>query len=299
MRELDLLATFLQVYRSGSITAAAARLGLSQPAVSERLARLEDQAGESLFVRSTRGVSPTARGDQLAAQIGEPLDRLRATLTAPPAEITGTVRIGGASDVTASRIIPALAPLSSRGVRLTFALGLARDLLDQLVGGELDLVVSSIRPAHPAIRARGLIDEEFVLIGAPSLARTIDTALLAADPAPALVHLPIVAYDEQLSIVRRYWRSQFGHRPTNPVHVIVPDLRGILAAVVAGAGISALPRYLADPAISAGSVQTLHRPDESPINTLHLAVPAHPPPTAATSAVIARLLDTARTWDTF
>ena len=41
--------------------------------------------------------------------------------------------------------------------------------------------------------------------------------------------------------------------PANAVSIVVPELRGILAAVVAGAGISALPRYLADPALVEGS----------------------------------------------
>ena len=97
--------------------------------------------------------------------------------------------------------------------------------------------------------------------------------------------------------MRRYWRSQFGTRPANAVSIIVPDLRGILAAVVAGAGISALPRYLADPALAAGQLEILHRPEESTINTLHLAVPAGVPPTPATNAVVARLLEKAREWD--
>ncbi|GAA2015613.1 LysR family transcriptional regulator [Microbacterium ulmi] len=300
MRDLELLATFLEVRRAGSVTAAASRLGLSQPSVSERLARLEEQFGETLLVRSSRGVTPTPAGDRLAARIGDPVDRLRAAWTAEPAtDASGTVRIGGASDVVASRVIPALAPLAAQGIRLEFALGRAQPLLESLKERRLDVVIASIRPADAAIRYRGLVDEEFVLVGAPSLARAIDARRLGSDPAGALVHLPLVVYDEELSIVRRYWRSQFGHRPANPVAIVVPDLRGILAAVVAGAGISAIPRYLADPAVASGSVEILHRPEESPINTLHIAIPVHEPPSAATAAVITRLLETARAWDSF
>lgn len=297
MRDLELLGTFLEIYRAGSITAAATSLGLSQPSVSERLARLEEQLGEALFVRSTRGVSPTAGGDRLAARVADPVDRLRQAWTDPTTETTGTVRIGGASDVVAARLIPALAPLSTLGISLEFTLGLAQPLLDSLANGALDVVISSIRPGNPAIRYRGLVDEEFVLVGAPSIGRTIDKARLRSDPAATLGRLPLIAYDTQLSIARRYWRSQFGHRPTNPVSIIVPDLRGILAATIAGAGISVLPRYLADPALANGSIESLHRPEESPINTLHLAVPAQVPPTPSTAAVIARLFEKAREWD--
>jgi len=298
MHDLDLLRTFLAVHRSGSITAAAAELGLSQPTVSDRMARLEARAGEPLLVRASRGVSPTPAGDRLAARIAEPIDRLR-DVWRPAAEPAGTVRIGGASDVVASRVVPALAPLAANGVRLEFSLGLAPALLDALAEGELDLVVSAIRPVGPAFRSRGLIDEEFVLVASPSTARALDQDRLRANPAEALASLPLVAYDAQLSIVRRYWRSQFGFRPTNPVSVVVPDLRAILAAVIAGAGIAAVPRYLAEPAILSGSVALLHRPEVPPINTLHLAIRAGAEVAPATSAVIDRLREAARSWDVF
>ncbi|MDQ7876995.1 LysR family transcriptional regulator [Microbacterium sp. QXD-8] len=299
MQELDLLHTFVEVHRAGSITAAAARLGMSQPSVSERIARLESELGIALFTRSVRGVTPTPAGDALAVRVAAPVDRLRAVWTAPAPGPVETVRVGGASDVVALRVIPALAPLTSSGVRVEFGLGLAHDLLARLADGDLDVVVSSVRTPLRGIRYRGLVDEEFVLVGAPSLARTIDRARLAADPAGALQHLPLVAYDAELSIVRRYWRSQFGHRPANAVAITVPDLRAVLAAVIAAAGISALPRYLAEPAIGAGTVEMLHRSAEAPINTLHLAIRADAPPTAATTRVIDALVERARDWDVF
>lgn len=297
MRELDLLGTFLEVYRAGSLTAAAGRLGISQPAVSERLARLEEQFGQPLFTRSRAGVSPTSAGDRLAARIGDPVDRLRGAWHAEP-EASGLVRIGGASDVVASRVIPALSPLASRGIALSFTLDLAPELLARVRDGALDLAISSVRTPMRGVSYRSLVDEEFVLVGAPSLVRTVDPRRIGSDPLRAIAHLPLVAYDADLSIVRRYWRSQFGQRPANPVQLIVPDLRGILAAVIAGAGISALPRYLADPAIASGSVELVHRSDDPPINTLHLAIPASAPPTAATALVIDTLASRAREWDT-
>jgi DNA-binding transcriptional LysR family regulator len=297
MRQLDLLGTFLEVYRAGSITAGAARLGLSQPAVSERITQLEVQLGTPLLTRSASGVTATPAGYRLAAQIGEPVERLRRVFEISAAIPPGTVRIGGASDVIAARVVPALVPLTTQGITLEFTLGLAPALLRDLQKEELDLVVSSVRPSLRGVRYRALVDEEFVLVGSPSLARSVDHAQLADDPAGALSHLPLVAYDDDLSIVRRYWRSVFGVRPTNARSLIVPDLRGVLAAVVAGAGVSALPRYLADPAIANGSVELVHHTETPPVNTLHLAVSGDEP-SGATAAVIAALIDRSREWDT-
>lgn len=269
MRHLDLLATFLQIHRTGSLTAAAARRGLTQPAVSGQLAKLERELGTSLFVRSGRGVVPTAQADDLAARVGPHLDQLAAAVTSA-GDVVGTVRLAGPAEFMAARILPALAPLTTRGLRLRVTLGLADDLLAALQDGQLDLVVSAIRPKRGLV-ATALVDEEFILVGPPALARTVEPARLAEDPVKALAHLPLIAYAEELPIIRRYWRSEFGRRPPNPVAVVVPDLRAVLAAVVAGAGVSVLPRYIAEPALTSGSLEILHQAQVQPLNTVFLA----------------------------
>lgn len=300
--DLDLLATFLEIYRGGSITAAAARRGLSQPAVSGQLARLEEQMGEPLFVRSRRGAVPTERAYDLARRIGTHLDELHHALGAGTgdgdlAEYRGTVHLAGPSDLMAMRVVPVLAPLTARGLRLRITLGLAEELLAALAAARVDLVVSAVRPRLPNVTATPFADEEFLLVGPPGLARTVDPGRLTEEPVRALAHLPLVAYGEELPIVRRYWRSEFGRRPLNPVAVTVPDLRAVLAAVVAGAGVSVLPRYLAEPALAAGSVETLHQPQVRPLNTLYLATRSGAPANHAAAVVHRRLTERSREWD--
>lgn len=283
--DLDLLATFLEIYRGGSLTSAAARRGLTQPAVSGQLAKLEKELGEPLFVRGGRGVTPTPRADDLARRVGQHVDQLRTALD-PGGTLEGTVRIGGAAEFMTVRGLPALAPLTRRGLRLEVTFGLAGDLLAALRAAKLDVVLSSVRPAA-GFTATPFTDEEFLLVGPPLLARTVDQDVLATDPARALEHLPLVAYDGDLPIIRRYWRSEFGKRPANTVAVTVPDLRAVLAAVIAGAGVSALPRYLAEPALAAGSVEQLHHPQVPPLNTLYVVTRGTTTP--ATDAVAEHL----------
>ncbi|QNP61908.1 LysR family transcriptional regulator [Streptomyces genisteinicus] len=298
MPGLDLLATFVEIYRCGSLSAAAERLGLTQPAVSGQLARLEEELGETLFVRSRHGAAPTARAADLAARVGTRIDELRAAMrpSSGLAAHVGTVRVAGPGELMALRVLPTLAPLTTRGLRLQITLGVAAELLEQLAAGQTDLVVSAVRPGRQDLAATPLIDGEFVLVGPPALARSVDPVRLADDPVQALAHLPLVAYADDLPVVRRYWLSEFGGRPPNVVAVTVPDLRGVLAAVVAGAGVSALPRYLVEQALAAGSVELLHEPAAAPLNTLYLAVRAgalvHPP----LALVHDRLRTRARLW---
>lgn len=74
--DLNLFSTFLAVYRSRSITLAAEQLGLTQPAVSAALKRLEANLNQTLFVREGRGIAPTGAAVSLASRIEDPLASL-------------------------------------------------------------------------------------------------------------------------------------------------------------------------------------------------------------------------------
>ena len=71
------LEAFCAAVEEGSISGAARRMYLSQPSVSERLAKLEREAGAPLLIRSRRGVSPTERGETLYAMARHVLEQVR------------------------------------------------------------------------------------------------------------------------------------------------------------------------------------------------------------------------------
>jgi DNA-binding transcriptional LysR family regulator len=79
--DLNLLRVFDAVARERHVTRAAERLNLSQPAVSNALARLRVALGDELFLRRPGGVEPTALALNLAGPVAEALDRLAETLS--------------------------------------------------------------------------------------------------------------------------------------------------------------------------------------------------------------------------
>src|SRR6202007_3387837 len=90
----DLLA-FLAVARERSFTRAAAKLGVSQSALSHTIRRLEARMGIRLLTRSTRSVSPTEAGERLLVSVGprfEEIDAELDALTALRDKPAGTVR---------------------------------------------------------------------------------------------------------------------------------------------------------------------------------------------------------------
>lgn len=295
--DLNLLRTFLAVYRSGSFTAAAGLLGLSQPTVTAQIRSLEGQTGRELFERLPRGVAPTAVAHDLAARVAAPLDALAAATghEAAPDQRAAPVHLAGPAELLCTRVLPALAPLVAEGVRLRVTPGLTDPLLDELRAGRHDLVIATFRPRGRALTAIPLMDEEFVLVAAPSWADLVKERLAVEGP-EALHTVPLVTYAEDLPIARRYWRHTFGTRLSCPAAVTVPDLRGVLAAVTAGAGFTVLPRYLCSSELASGALVPLHEPDDPPINTAYLVQRPGRPDNRDVTRVRDLLIEAGRTW---
>lgn len=295
--DLQQLRTFLAVHRSGSFTAAAQALRLSQPTVTTQIRALERRLGHSLFERLPRGVAPTAEANELAARVAEPLDALELVAGGGPAVPHRPLRLAGPAEALQVLVLPALAPLvESEGLRLRVRHGLSDDLLEELRAGRHDLVVSTVRPRGRSLVAEPLADEEFVLVGAPLWADRIGPERIARQGAPALCEVPLVAYDESLPILRRYWRHVFGVRLTCKAAVVVPDLRAVMATVAGGAGVSVLPRYLCQGELDAGRLVTLLEPEDPPINTAFLVRRPGIPENSCLEGVLSLLSAAGRSW---
>ncbi|CAM5405153.1 LysR-family transcriptional regulator OS=Streptomyces glaucescens OX=1907 GN=SGLAU_27130 PE=3 SV=1 [Streptomyces glaucescens] len=174
-------------------------------------------------------------------------------------------------------------------------LGLTEALLEELRAGRHDLVIATYRPRGRALTAMPLMDEEFVLVAAPLWAGRLSGRVAAEGP-DALRAVPLVAYAEDVPIARRYWRHIFGTRLSRPAAVTVPDLRGVLAAVVAGAGFTVLPRYLCLDELSSGALVPLLEPEDPPINTGYLVQRPGRPENPDVTRVRDLLLEAGRTW---
>src|SRR5688572_788937 len=109
--DLNLLRVFVVVAESGSVTQAASRLYLTQPAISAALKRLSSAVGAPLFARSGRGIVLTARGKRLLDTAKPPLSALADAAFAPaafdPKASERIVRLG-LSDASEGWLLPPL-----------------------------------------------------------------------------------------------------------------------------------------------------------------------------------------------
>ncbi|MEI8714186.1 LysR family transcriptional regulator [Mesorhizobium sp. ISC11] len=111
---LNELTAFLAVAREESFTRAAAKLGVSQSALSHTVRALEERLGVRLLTRTTRSVSPTEAGERLLRTVGPRLDEIETELIALNAlreKPAGTIRISAGEHAADAVLWPAIAPL--------------------------------------------------------------------------------------------------------------------------------------------------------------------------------------------
>jgi DNA-binding transcriptional LysR family regulator len=187
-----LLEQFLAVHRLRSLGRAAVALGLSQPALSKAMRRLEAELGAVLFERRAAGVVPTAAGDALAARAAVIVaEAQRARLDVEHAQRTGggILRLGIAPALAPDAMPEAIIRMRARHPDLGFVLreGLYPVLAGEVARGVLDLAVCN-RPwegVAPGLVATTVLQESFVVAcraGHPVLARPLEPAALLDYP---------------------------------------------------------------------------------------------------------------------
>ncbi|MGY2490035.1 LysR family transcriptional regulator [Cupriavidus sp. CP313] len=167
---LKALGIFVEVARSGSVTSAAARLGLAQSVVSRQVAALERLIGGALFYRNGRGVALTSLAGQLLEQAVPLLDgatELLDTARGHAGHVSGVVTIGLVPAVSPALSSALLAEIGTRypGVRLRIVEGYSGDIETRLSQGEIDLGVVNRYRAAGRNSYRRLFETPLMLVG--------------------------------------------------------------------------------------------------------------------------------------
>ncbi len=169
MNELKPYAVFAETVATGSMSAAARRLGMSPSAVSQTIRALELQAGVTLLHRSTRKLALTEAGERCYPHCRRLLEMARAatdSLVQARDEPTGELRVAAPVGF-ASHIAPALAPLLAQSPHLRLRL-LVDDAMIDLLDARIDIAIRVGRLADSSWIARPLCELEMIGCAAPA-----------------------------------------------------------------------------------------------------------------------------------
>lgn len=168
--DLNLLVVFQEVFLARQISSVATRLGLSQPAVSNALARLRKTLGDELFVRTAQGMQPTPLAERLAEPVSLALAQVQAALNVQDgfaAQTSGRSFVIAMSDVGELYFMPQLIKHLAR-VAPNVSVRTVRsgniNLKEELELGRVDLALGAFEKVSSALYQRRLFRQSYVLM---------------------------------------------------------------------------------------------------------------------------------------
>lgn len=167
--DLNLLKALDALLDEGSVTRAAQRLGLTQPAVSSMLNRMRDYFGDPLFIRTPRGMTPTLRAIELAVPVKMILTDISVLLkpaTFDPATAELTYSIMATDYALQAVIVPLMRALKKRapGIRVAVRAEDSTRLFSLLERGEVDLALVTPSTTPDELHGRALYQEQYVCV---------------------------------------------------------------------------------------------------------------------------------------
>lgn len=242
--DLAELETFLWVVRESSFSIAARKLHLSQPAVTNRIKRLEDKLRVKLLVRTTRRVEPTEDGIFLRDAAEQAVSGLRDALS----------RFQAVSETKRNRVIVSVTPMLSAAVmpQLIHAYSqrypdiqiVLRDLpyeqvLRSVAEGQADIGVTALEDTPRGLRFQSLAEEKMLLV-VPDRHPLADAGPVTVD---MIIAYPVMLLDRYVTL-RKLLAEEYHQRDADFNPATASTLPTLLGMIDAGNYITFLPRSM-------------------------------------------------------
>ncbi len=272
--DLNLLRALEALTHESSVTAAAARAGMTVPAMSRALGRLREALDDELFVRAGRGLVPTPRAVELKNRTQRSYEEAIACLSPathqPLARISRTLVVR-CSDGAAAIFVGPLSALAAReapGIVLRFVPEGEEDDA-ALRDGRVDLDLGVHRLKAPELKMKRLFEDRFVAVvqqGHPLAKGRVTASRLVAFP-----HV-VVSRTGRTEGPLDVWLLQHGVR--RPIAAIVGSFLAALIAVVDSPLVATMPKSLASALLA--HVQGTLVPLPAPLPSVPIGIVWHP-----------------------
>jgi len=254
MDRLDCLETFVHVLESGSFSAAAKRLGTTQPTVSKRIAMLEDVFGTTLFLRTTRRLSPTEEAGRIYDQVRdilESFDGVRARARNINPQPSGTLVVSVPSSLGRHSLMPVVADFLRLYPEVSLDLRLSERHVNLVEEGvELALRIGELNDSALHMHALGRVRR--FAVASPKYLHDRPTP---HDPSELAKHV-CIGYSRFGTPTNWVFEGERGRHVINVECAIkLDDADTLQAAVLEGMGIAILPNWLVQPRLASGDME--------------------------------------------
>ncbi|WP_018262294.1 LysR family transcriptional regulator [Methylobacterium sp. WSM2598] len=254
--DLRQISYFVALFEEGSVTRAAQRMNVVQPALSMQIAKLERELDQRLFERQPKAMVPTAAGrmlHRLVQPILRDVAEARAAMARLAQSVSGRVTAGILSSLSMSVVPSVLARFSAAypQVELSLADGYSSTFIDGVGDGSLDLAVINKPNRRLGLMMEPLLDEEMVVVGASATPLPIPVPVRMRDLVELDLVLPSARHGLRLELDRRVGAQDVSLSPQ-----IELDLPSAIADFVArSARFTVLPSIAVSRQLAEGSLK--------------------------------------------
>ena len=274
MDRIQSVRLFIRVVELGSFSKAAAEAGIGQPAATKMVAALEARLGARLLHRSTHGVSPTEIGGLYCDKcrvIVHHVEEAESVAALMQSQVQGGLRISTSVAFGRRVLVPLVMQFMRANPRLQIDLNFEDRYLD-LVEHGIDVAIRMGRLADSTLGARYLGVNPWLLVASAEYLAARGTP---QSPGDLPAHDALV-YSSVQGDARWHFTGADGQVQAVPVRgpLRSNNLSALLAAARGGLGVAALPRYVAQQSLRAGTVRELLPQWTLPAQEIHAVFPS-------------------------
>lgn len=270
---LEWLRTFRAIYETGTLSAAAQQLFISQPGVSLHLNALEGYAGYKLFDRAPRKMVPTEKGKILYNFIVEPLKKLERAeehFHRRSKPDRATISVGMCFETFQYTLEE---HVSSLPFNLIIKFGLYPQMQADVDSGLLDMIVTPQKGNQQNLVYEPFSKERIVLVAGSQTDTTEITSMLDRGD----IHGARAFLKQQLwystagdmEHLKNFWSKHFDEHPDFSPNYIVPNISSIIRCLSDNEGFSVVPDFLCQEAMAAGKIKLVWQGTQPWENTLY------------------------------
>lgn len=270
---LEWLRTFKAIYETGTLSAAAQELFISQPGVSLHLNSLEAFTGHKLFDRSARKMVPTEKGKILYNYILDPLKKMELAeqhFHKRAQDERATISVGMCFETFQYTLEEHIASLP---FNLIITFGEYPKMQHDLDNGLLDLIITPQKGNQQNLEYLPFSKERIVLIAGGQTGTTEIEQLLAsgntAGVAAILKRQLWYSTTADMEHLKNFWLKHFQEHPDFSPNYIVPNISSIIRCLSDGNGFSVVPDFLCSEAIASGKIKMIWEGNTPLENTLY------------------------------